>query len=115
MTRKRLQKVLKFIWFYDNILYTYNKILLTVNFYIKRGYNMEESKKKNVKLIVIIVIILLIVIAGTIYIRKKANTNNDNNNLIGDSGISTKNDEVKIVKSETKTIKYTDFDKSIFL
>ena len=71
---------------------------------------MEENKKKNVKLIIIIIaIILLIVIAGAIYIGKRANTNN-NNSSIGDSGILTKKDEVKIVESEAKSIKYTDFD-----
>ena len=77
---------------------------------------MEENKKKNVKLIIIIAIILLIVIAGVIYISKRANTNNDNNSnnsSVGDSGILTKKDEVKIVKSETKTIKYTDFDNGL--
>ena len=65
---------------------------------------MEETKKKNMKLIVIIAIIALAIIIGVITISKK-----NNNNLGSDSSMA-KNNEVKIKESETKAIKFTDFD-----
>ena len=65
---------------------------------------MEETKNKNMKLIVIIAIIALAIIIGIITISKK-----NNNNLGSDSSMA-KNNEVKIKESETKAIKFTDFD-----
>ena len=69
---------------------------------------MEENKKKNTKLIITVAIIILVIIAGVIIFDKK-----ENKNLLGDSGILAKKDEVKIRESETKTIKYTDFDNGL--
>ena len=70
---------------------------------------MEENKKKNIKLIIIISVIILVFIVGAIMVRK-----NSNNISVGDNaGIFGKKDEVKIKESETKTIKYTDFDNGL--
>lgn len=73
---------------------------------------MEENKNKNknIKLIVIIIIVILGVIVGATKINKKDN----NNNLIGGNDKTlTKKSEVKIRESETKNIKYTDFDNGL--
>ena len=69
---------------------------------------MEKNKKKNTKIIITIAIIILVVVIGAAIIAKK-----ENKSLLGDSGILTKKDEVKIKESETKTIKYTDFDNGL--
>ena len=69
---------------------------------------MEETKKKKTKLIVIIAIVVLVVIAGAIAINKKSNTN------LGGNSILAKKDEVKIRESETKTLKYTEFNNGLF-
>ena len=70
---------------------------------------MEENKSKNTKLIIIIGIIVLLIVGGAIAINNKGN-----NNLGGDNIFAQKDkDEVKIKESETKNIKYTEFNNGL--
>ena len=66
------------------------------------------EKKKKIGIILAIVIIVSVIILGVVTMREKKD-----DNTIKDNGTFVKKEEVKIKESETKSIKFTDFDNGL--
>ena len=72
-----------------------------------------KMSKKDMIIIVCIVIILVIAIVGVIFL-KKGMGNGEKDSKISIAGNISKKDQVKIVKSEAKEIKLTDYNNGLF-
>ena len=75
---------------------------------------MEENQKKDpktwVKIVIVIAVLIIVFIAGGVFMNNGGNgTNKENKGLF-----ASKEDNVKIVESEAKTIKLTDYNNGLF-
>lgn len=76
---------------------------------------MEENKRNKIWMIISIVSIIIIIVLSVMLIKNNNNNGNSNNanDKVEKVGDEVKKADVKIKESETKAIKYTDFDNGL--
>ena len=76
---------------------------------------MEANKRNKIWLIISIVYIIIIIVLSVMLIKNNNNNGNSNNanDKVEKVGDEVKKADVKIKESETKAIKYTDFDNGL--
>ncbi|MEI3401081.1 MAG: hypothetical protein V8R51_01400 [Clostridia bacterium] len=76
---------------------------------------MEENKRNKIWMIISIVSVIIIIVLSVMLIKNNNNNGNSNNanDKVEKVGDEVKKADVKIKESETKAIKYTDFDNGL--